>query len=294
MAGQTSPITALEQWRTSRQTFTHKNRTIAFWSAGAGPTLLLIHGFPTASFDWWKVWNALAERFHVVAADMLGFGFSDKPPSDPYLLTDQASLQEAVAAHLGISRMHLLAHDYGVSVAQELLARQREGGSALKLDSVVFLNGGLFPEMHRATPGQLALVSDAGPALSAGMTRETFGAAMPAMFGPATQPSAEELDAFWSLVSMQNGHALWWKVLDYMRQRRENSVRWVGALTQALVPQRLINGPEDPVSGRHAAEHYRAHVPDADVVLIEGVGHWPQTEAPAATLDAVFDFHDRL
>jgi pimeloyl-ACP methyl ester carboxylesterase len=126
------------------------------------------------------------------------------------------------------------------------------------------------------------------------MTRETFGAAMPAMFGPATQPSAEELDAFWSLVSMQNGHALWWKVLDYMRQRRENSVRWVGALTQALVPQRLINGPEDPVSGRHAAEHYRAHVPDGDVVLIEGVGHWPQTEAPAATLDAVFDFHDRL
>jgi pimeloyl-ACP methyl ester carboxylesterase len=294
MAGQASPITALEQWRTSRQTFTHNYRTIAFWSAGAGPTLLLIHGFPTASFDWWKMWNALAERFHVVAADMLGFGFSDKPPSDPYLLTDQASLQEAVAAHLGISRMHLLAHDYGVSVAQELLARQREGGSALKLDSVVFLNGGLFPEMHRATPGQLALVSDAGPALSAGMTRETFGAAMPAMFGPATQPSAEELDAFWSLVSMQNGHALWWKVLDYMRQRRENSVRWVGALTQALVPQRLINGPEDPVSGRHAAEHYRAHVPDGDVVLIEGVGHWPQTEAPAATLDAVFDFHDRL
>jgi len=126
------------------------------------------------------------------------------------------------------------------------------------------------------------------------MTRETFGAAMAAMFGPTTQPSAEELDAFWSLVSMQDGHAQWWKVLDYMRQRRENGARWVGALIEAQVAQRLINGPEDPVSGRHAAEHYRTHVRDADVVLIEGIGHWPQIEAPAATLDAIFAFHDRL
>lgn len=293
MAGET-PVAALENWRAALQRFTHKDRTIAFWTAGAGPTLMLIHGFPTASFDWWKIWDALAARFHVVAADMLGFGFSDKSPADPYLLMDQASLQEALAAHLGIPRAHVLAHDYGVSVAQELLARQGEGGAPLRLDSVIFLNGGLFPEMHRATPGQLALVSDAGPALSAGMTREAFGPAVSAMFGPSTQPSDEELDAFWSLVSMRDGHALWWRVLDYMRQRRENSARWVGALTRALAPQRLINGPEDPVSGRHAAEHYRAHVRDADVVLIEGIGHWPQTEAPAATLDAVFAFHDRL
>src|SRR4029077_3640558 len=127
-AGEPSPITALNRWRTSRQVLKHKDRTIADWTAGAGPTILLIHGFPTASFDWWKMWEALAARFHIVAADMLGFGFSDKPPTDPYLLTDQATLQEALAAHLGIKQTHLLAHDYGVSVAQELLARQDEGG----------------------------------------------------------------------------------------------------------------------------------------------------------------------
>jgi pimeloyl-ACP methyl ester carboxylesterase len=180
-----------------------------------------------------------------------------------------------------------------VSVAQELLARQGEGGAALAIDSVVFLNGGLFPEMHRATPGQLALVSDAGPAIAAQLTRDSFAAGMRSVFGPATQPTAEEFDALWALVSMQDGHKLWWKLLDYMRQRREHRERWVGALTQALVPQRLINGPEDPVSGRHAAEHYRAHVRDADVVMLEGIGHWPQIEAPEATLAAVLAFQDR-
>jgi pimeloyl-ACP methyl ester carboxylesterase len=294
MHGQGSPLAALERWRAAQLSFVHKGRSIAYWTAGEGPALLLIHGFPTASFDWWKVWDALAARFRVVAADMLGFGFSDKPVDDAYLIADQASLQEALAAHLGLARTHVLAHDYGVSVAQELLARQDEGGAALAIDSVIYLNGGLFPETHRPTAGQLVLASEAGEAVAAQITRDTFAAGIQHTFGPASQPSAEEFDALWAVASLQDGHKLMWKVLNYMRQRRENRERWVGALNKALVPQRLINGPEDPASGRHVAEHYSAQVRDADVVMLEGVGHWPQIEAPDATLAAVFAFHDRL
>ncbi|MGH6950131.1 MAG: alpha/beta fold hydrolase [Vitreimonas sp.] len=289
-----SPLAALESWRASRQSFEHKGRTIAFWTAGDGPVLLLIHGFPTASFDWWRIWDALAGRFRVVAADMLGFGFSDKPADDAYLIVDQASLQEALAAHLGLARTHVLAHDYGVSVAQELLARQAEGAATLTVDSAIYLNGGLFPETHRPTAGQLVLASEAGEAVAAQITRDTFAAGIQTTFGQGSQPPAEEFDALWAVASLQDGHKLMWKVLDYMRQRREQRERWVGALTQALVPQRLINGPVDPASGGHVAEHYRAQVRDADVVLLDGIGHWPQIEAPQATLAAVLAFHDRL
>jgi pimeloyl-ACP methyl ester carboxylesterase len=294
MSGEASPLAALERWRAAQQRFTHKERAIAYWTAGDGPTLLLIHGFPTASFDWWKMWDALAARFHLVALDMLGFGFSDKPADDAYLLADQASLHEALAAHLGLARAHVLAHDYGVSVAQELLARQDEGAASLAIDSVIYLNGGLFPETHRPTAGQLLLASEAGEAVAAQITRDTFAAGIQTTFGPASQPSAEEFDALWAVASLQDGHKLMWKVLDYMRQRRENRERWVGALNKALAPQRFINGPEDPASGRHVAEHYSTQVRDADVVLLEGIGHWPQIEAPDAVLAAVLDFHDRL
>jgi pimeloyl-ACP methyl ester carboxylesterase len=57
---------------------------------------------------------------------------------------------------------------------------------------------------------------------------------------------------------------------------------------------RLVNGPEDPVSGRHMANRYEEIVPHPDVVLLEGIGHYPQVEDPARTLRAFVEFVERL
>ncbi|WP_227538139.1 alpha/beta fold hydrolase [Marinobacter vulgaris] len=88
-------------------------------------TILLIHGFPTASWDWHKIWPALRQAHRVVAMDMLGFGFSEKPASHRYSIHQQADIVEGVVRQLGLDRFHVLAHDYGDTVAQELLARQK-------------------------------------------------------------------------------------------------------------------------------------------------------------------------
>ena len=106
--------------------------------AGRGTALLLLHGYPTSSGDWSRVWDALAERFDVIAADMLGFGESDKPRGHRYRIGEQADLQLALLDHLGIRACHVLAHDYGDTVGQELLARLREGMS-VDLYSIAFL-----------------------------------------------------------------------------------------------------------------------------------------------------------
>lgn len=283
----------LAAWRAAKQSFDWRGREIAYWTGGEGPPLMLIHGFPTASYDWHAVWPALTQRFRVFAPDMLGFGFSAKPRDTEFLLTDQADIHEELAARLGVSATHVLAHDYGVTVAQELLARQREGGQALTLQSVVFLNGGLFPELHRATPGQQMLLSPQGEAVAAMQTRETFGAALGPVFGPQTQPSAAEVDDLWALLAEGDGYKLMHKLISYVPQRRENRECWVGAVEAALVPQRFINGVLDPVSGGHAADHYEKVVPNADVVRLD-VGHWPQLEAPEQVLAAFLEFHDRL
>lgn len=81
------------------------------------------HGFPTASWDWHKLWPEFVKHYRVIALDMIGFGFSDKPINYHYSIGDQADLQQALLTSLGISSIHLLAHDYGDTVAQELLAR---------------------------------------------------------------------------------------------------------------------------------------------------------------------------
>ena len=77
------------------------------------PVLVLVHGFPTASWDFAKLWPALTRDFRVIAADMLGFGFSAKPSDHRYSIFEQADLFEALVTERGIERYHVLAHDYG-------------------------------------------------------------------------------------------------------------------------------------------------------------------------------------
>lgn len=88
------------------------------------PTIVLLHGFPTSSWDWQPIWSELAKNYRLIALDMLGFGFSDKPNSRTYTIHLQADIVEALVEIKGLKSFHLLAHDYGDTVAQELLARQ--------------------------------------------------------------------------------------------------------------------------------------------------------------------------
>ena len=90
------------------------------------PVLLLIHGFPTSSYDWKGVWQVLRSQFRIVCLDMLGFGFSDKPNARNYTIHGQADIVEALVEALDLKEFHVLAHDYGDTVAQELLSRQSE------------------------------------------------------------------------------------------------------------------------------------------------------------------------
>src|SRR4051794_28026708 len=100
---------------------------------GSGPVLTLLHGFPSSSHDWAKAGPALAESHALVLPDFLGFGASDKPPDHTYSLHEQADLVEAVWAQIGVASTALLAHDYAVSVTQELLARRAEGRLSVEL-----------------------------------------------------------------------------------------------------------------------------------------------------------------
>jgi pimeloyl-ACP methyl ester carboxylesterase len=290
-------IMQLDQWRAAGRSFTYRNQSIFYRDDGNGPALLCIHGFPTSSWDWAKVWPALTARFRVVAADMIGFGFSDKPETYSYSIDDQASLQEELLAHLGIAQVDILAHDYGDSVAQELLARyeERRGERGPAIRSVCFLNGGLFPESHRMRPIQRLLrLPLLGRLLSRSMTVQTFVSTFPTVFGPQTRPSAVELHDFWTVVAHNNGHAIAYRIIRYIDERRARRDRWVGALQSTGVPLRFIDGPEDPVSGRHMGERYLELIPGGDVVYLEGIGHYPQVEDPEGMLRAFFDFQDKI
>lgn len=283
----------LPDWYTSRQTFRFRDHDIAYWHAGQGEPLLLIHGFPTASWDWHYQWQALADQYHVIACDMLGFGYSDKPRRHTYSLIEQADLQQALLLQLGIVEpIHILAHDYGDSVAQELLARHEEGRSSIA--SCALLNGGLFPETHHALLIQKLLLSPIGALFSRLFNQARMNKAFRSLFGPQTQPNESELNDFWQLVAYNDGPAVMHRLIHYISDRREHRDRWVGALQKTSVPLRLIDGGADPVSGVHMLDRYRELIPNPDTVLLEKIGHYPQIEAPAEVLHHYLDFRNQL
>ncbi|HSX72445.1 MAG TPA: alpha/beta hydrolase [Pseudomonas sp.] len=287
------PGIALADWRAQGRGFSFNGQAIRYWVAGEGEPLLLIHGFPTASWDWHYLWQPLAARFRVIACDMLGFGYSAKPRGHRYSLLEQADLQQALLAHLGIAEpVHMLAHDYGDSVAQELLARHQE--RRIHVASCVLLNGGLFPETHRPVLMQKLLLSPLGPLLGGFFSRAKLKANLTKVFGPQTPPGESELDAFWELISHNDGPKVMHLLIRYILDRRVNRERWVAAMQETGVPMRVIDGALDPISGAHMVERYRELIESPDTVLLPAIGHYPQTEAPAEVLAHYLEFRERL
>ncbi|WLH67646.1 alpha/beta fold hydrolase [Pseudomonas sp. FP2309] len=283
----------LRAWRKRGQSFDFRGHTIRYWVAGQGEPLLLIHGFPTASWDWHYLWQPLAQHHQVIACDMLGFGDSAKPLDHGYCLVEQADLQQALLEHLRIDQpVHVLAHDYGDSVAQELLARHYEG--RFQMASCVFLNGGLFPETHRPALVQKLLLSPLGWMIGRAFGRSALADSFAQIFGPDTRPSESALDDFWSLINCNDGTRILHKLIAYVPQRRRLRDRWVAAMQQGEVPLRLINGEVDPISGVHMVERYHQLVLHADSVLLANIGHYPQIEAPVQVLKHYQAFRDRL
>lgn len=287
------PGIALDDWRAQSQAFHFRGHTIRYWTAGdtQAQPLLLIHGFPSASWDWHRLWAPLAERYRLIACDMLGFGYSAKPRGHAYSLLEQADLQQALLAHIGEQRaVHVLAHDYGDSVAQELIARHQEG--RLQLASCVFLNGGLFPETHHPVRVQKLLLGPLGLLLGRLFSRRKLAQSFARIFGPHTRASEAELDALWQLVAYNNGPAVMHRLIRYMPERRQQRQRWVTAMQATTLPMRVIDGAFDPISGAHMVARYRELIADADTVLLDGIGHYPQLEAPAEVLEHYLQFRD--
>ncbi|MFI5639631.1 alpha/beta fold hydrolase [Streptomyces goshikiensis] len=252
-----------------------------------GAPVTLIHGFPTSSHDWAAVVPALvAAGLRVTTLDLLGFGESDKPRRHRYSVLDQASLVEEVWRRHGTGATALVAHDYGVSVGQELLARD-----PARITRVAWLNGGLYPDLHRPVRVQRLLHGPLGPLLAPLTTRRRFAATLRSVL--ARPVHDEDVRDLWAAVSRAGGHRLAPRLLRYIDERRLYAARWASALEGFPGPALFVWGPADPISGAHVLARVRARLPRAEVVELAGppaVGHYPQLEDPEAVSAALTGF----
>lgn len=289
-------MTTLNEWQQQGQYESINGQQIFTRHAGDknAPALLLIHGYPSASWDWESMWDELTQHYYVITLDMLGFGLSDKPQNARYLISQQADIFENFLHKLSVSDYHILAHDYGDTVAQELLARQVNDSSGMLIASVCFLNGGLFPETHKPILIQKLLLSPLGPLVSKLINKQKFATNLQRIFGPPTQPTPEVIDTLWQLLTHNNGLAVMHKLINYIPQRQQHRERWVGAIINSTVPIKLIAGAKDPISGQHMIDRYRELIPNANITEMPELGHYPQIEDAAAITTAYLQFRNSI
>ncbi len=254
--------------------------------------LLLLHGFPTSSYDFAAVLEPLRAGRRVIAMDFLGFGLSDKPDI-AYTLGLQADLVTQFVAGLGIDRLALLSHDMGDSVCGELLARRAEGRWPVEITRRVLTNGSIYIDQAHLTAGQQMLLSmpderlpDSFPADTVALVealRCTFSSHTPAIPAPWTQDPLLEATA---QIVLHDGHLILTRLIRYIEERRTNERRFTGAIESDPSPLHVVWGLDDPVAVPSMIDSLLSARPDATVSRIENAGHYPMIEAPSRFLES--------
>ncbi|MGK2867727.1 MAG: alpha/beta fold hydrolase [Mycobacterium sp.] len=271
---------SVQEWRDQgRFLDTSAGRIFVRSAPGEGPTVLLLHGFPSSSFDYRQVVNALAGRSWLTL-DFLGFGLSDKPRPHRYSLLEQADLVQEVLARTVTGPVAVVAHDMGTSVATELLARDVEGRLTFDLRSAVLTNGSVILERASLRPSQKVLRGPLGPVLSRLTGRAGFERGFAKLFSATHPLTSDEAAAQWELLAHNNGHRIMHLLCAYLDERVQYASRWHGAITAWQKPLSFLWGLQDPVATVNVLAGLRELRPAATVIELPGVGHYPQVEVP--------------
>lgn len=274
-----------EAWYDRTADFEHDGLRQSYTDTGGeGDVILLLHGYPTWSYDWVDVIPALSDKNRVIAPDWLGYGLSDKPhrhvPVDEQI--DRLSI---MLGDLAVDRFHLVAHDYGATCAQEILSRP---ALAARVKSLTLMNGGLIFSAYRPTRTQKLLLTPLGPLLTRLFSAERLRSKMDAVRG--RKLTDNQFAALWRGASHNDGVRKSHLLQRYILERREHWPRWETALRNYRGPVQLIWGPVDPVSGAHVLAPLRRLIPRATVVELDGIGHFVPDEAPDAVGQAIRTF----
>jgi pimeloyl-ACP methyl ester carboxylesterase len=266
---------------------TRKNHNLAFRKRGSGPPILLLHGFPTWSYDYAGVAVDLETDHTVITLDFLGYGASDKPAPYSYSVGESADSVEDLLAHLTISEIELVVHDYGGIVGQELVDRHLSGKLPFSIKALTILNCGIVYSAYRPTTTQKLLITPViGRVLASFITAEKTRTLLEGVWGN-NKLSNESFQNLWHGIALKDGNKLAYLHIRYNSEREQHHARWEAALRKWEGPLHFIWGMEDPVSGKHVLELAVKEYPRAVVTELKGVGHFPQDEAPAAVAAAI-------
>jgi pimeloyl-ACP methyl ester carboxylesterase len=254
------------------------------------PVLLLIHGWPTSSIDWFGIAGPLSARFRVCALDFPGYGFSDKPQGWGYSLRrDEELIEFYLSEVIGADAGVIVAHDRGDSVALLHAARCAEGRSATRLEHLVLSNGNIFLPLSNLTQAQRLVLdatswSQVASTVTPSLLAEGMGATT---FTPPRQAGDPDVEALTAIFACNDGIKVLHEGIQYLVERSKDEQTWLAALARAAFPVTMIWGLYDTVSPPRVASYvwdeYLMRKPGGNrLYFIPDANHYLQVDRPDA------------
>ncbi|MFL6155287.1 MAG: alpha/beta fold hydrolase, partial [Marmoricola sp.] len=266
-------------WRDAGRMIDVAGRQIFVHESGTGPgTTVVVHGFPSASYDWAAVVPLLPGR--VIAFDLPGYGFSDKDPGADYSLFRQADLVEELLRRLDVERCTVVAHDMGDTVTAELAHRSNHGELGFTLDRIVLTNGSIFIDLAQLTRGQRLTLRLPDRRSLFPMPTVVLRRSLLESFTRTAPPPDGAVDGLIAMIRYDGGDRLMPRLIRYISERRVHQARWTAGLVDYPGPLTLVWGTEDPIAVLPMTARLQQLRPATTVVQLDGVGHWPSLECP--------------
>jgi len=271
-----------EQWKSLGTFHTILGKQVFVVEKGnSTKTMVILHGYPTSSYDYWMVIDRLSENYRVIVHDHVGFGFSDKPINYSYSLIEQAEVALTLWKSLQLKEVTILAHDYGTSVATEILARSQNGYIALNINNLILCNGSIHIELSQLRFIQKLLQNKTmGPIVARLASERTFVRNMKNIWYHKSKVNIDEFKEMWQLLIRGNGRKVLPRITQYIPERYTYWHRWIGALKQTELPIKIVWATEDPVAVKAIALKLHEEIPNSELHLLEKTGHYPMLENP--------------
>lgn len=257
---------------------------IHYIDEGSGVPILFSHGTPEWSFGWRDVVTRLRGQFRCIAPDLLGFGLSDKPADADYSVATHARRLEQFIEKLGLRKFHVVANDFGLSIAFHYVLRHPENVQRISL-----FNGWMWP-----------LDTDPHYALAARWMRTWLGQLLylhfnfpvtvvtPAAFGDKKKLTPEVHRHYkQALPNPESRRAAYAFSAELLRATDFWADQWRQVGTLAQKPCLIFWGMKDSFVPPYELEKWQKALPNAQVIRFDNAGHFVQEEEPERMAEAL-------
>ncbi len=250
------------------------------WGDESNPQLLLIHGFPNSSFDYYKLIPLLEEDYYIAALDFPGSGFSDKPLDGyNYMLAENAEIIDYFLREVvEFDDFALYTHDRGVSIGLALLGNYLDNPDpGYRINYHFLSNSGMFLPLANLVPFQLTLLDAEAGARFIEARRNA----------PRLTEGEPEALAYADIFAFKDGNISLLYVGRYLLERQANELRWLDNLRRSPIPTAYLWGLADNVNPIRIANHvWDTYLDDREAPgsywILPTAAHYPQREQPEA------------